>query len=521
METIMKDLTKVNTINEKFKINGIDLDKMIEEMETTTVSNSKSHDKKSTKQDKKVDTVNSNSVVVRDEEDIIESSYTNLLNLAKLQNKYAQILIKGKSFVISRAHRGGIDLTDSRSFKEFYRYLHEDVVVPGNKAGLTKRQYATEEFMDSEDTRRYLGLTFNPRNDSNKSIWNLWEGFSVKAKKGDVSLFLKLVSSLCNHNEEHIKYFLDWMAHMVQKPWELPEVAVVLRGAPGTGKGTLLRILGAFTNHYLHLSSARPLVGNFNGILASAFLVFCDESIFGGDKQAEGTLKTLITEKEHSINEKNEKEFMIENYKRFIFASNEDWAAPVGTGDRRYFVLDCSDEYKGQTNENGFFWEINKAIVENNLIEAVFECLMTRDISKVNILKGFDTCTKFIYDLIADHTDLQADTISIDGNGTRWYRKNIYAEFLIWCNDHHVKHIPSPDEFGKTMNKIFKFTDDCENWRSNWKSRDKGLFYKVPSRKEAMNKFAVNHARSPVDLVFPEYKEMETVNYIETMFGRK
>jgi hypothetical protein len=61
---------------------------------------------------------------------------------------------------------------------------------------------------------------------------------------------------------------------MVQKPAELPEVAIVMRGTQGIGKGSLMKTIGEFTDNYKHLSSTNSLTGTFNGHF-ECFRYFC------------------------------------------------------------------------------------------------------------------------------------------------------------------------------------------------------------------------------------------------------
>ena len=64
---------------------------------------------------------------------------------------------------------------------------------------------------------------------------------------------------------------------------EPSEVAVVLRGLKGTGKGILARVLlDIFATHGLHISKADHLTGRFN-----AYVVL-DEAIWPSDKAGEG-----------------------------------------------------------------------------------------------------------------------------------------------------------------------------------------------------------------------------------------
>ena len=86
------------------------------------------------------------------------------------------------------------------------------------------------------------------------------------------------------------------MARAVQEPWKPGEVAVVLRGEKGTGKTFFADHFGElFGEHYVQMSSSHHLVGHFNAHMETAIVVFADEAYWAGDKQGEGTLKTLIT----------------------------------------------------------------------------------------------------------------------------------------------------------------------------------------------------------------------------------
>ena len=52
-------------------------------------------------------------------------------------------------------------------------------------------------------------------------------------------------TNICDGNEDHYKYLLDWASDAIQNPGKPGEVAVVLCGKPGTGKGGFARHLGA------------------------------------------------------------------------------------------------------------------------------------------------------------------------------------------------------------------------------------------------------------------------------------
>jgi hypothetical protein len=111
---------------------------------------------------------------------------------------------------------------------------------------------------------------------SGPDVLNLWEGFSVEPRPGDWSLLRDHVRTIiCDGHEDNFQYLMGWMARMVQFPAEQGEVAVVMKGGEGTGRGFLAKAA---------ISNTRHLIGNFNAHLRDAILLFADEAFFAGDK---------------------------------------------------------------------------------------------------------------------------------------------------------------------------------------------------------------------------------------------
>ncbi len=73
---------------------------------------------------------------------------------------------------------------------------------------------------------------------------NLWRGFGVEPKPGEWPLLRRhILDVLCSGNKEHARYMARWIAWGVQNPIKQSEVALVLGGDKGTGKGKFLRLL--------------------------------------------------------------------------------------------------------------------------------------------------------------------------------------------------------------------------------------------------------------------------------------
>jgi hypothetical protein len=137
-------------------------------------------------------------------------------------------------------------------------------------------------------------------------VFNTWRGFAVNPRRGDWSLMEAHIKDvLCCGDENLYRYVRCWLANAVQHPGKFGEVALVLRGIQGTGKSIFAHQFGAlFGQHYLCLSQARQLTGNFNAHLEDAIVVLVDEAFLAGDAQAEGRLKALITEPTITIERK-------------------------------------------------------------------------------------------------------------------------------------------------------------------------------------------------------------------------
>lgn len=102
-----------------------------------------------------------------------------------------------------------------------------------------------ELWISSPRRRQYAAVVFSPGREM-PGYYNLWRGFSVDAVQGDCSLFwAHLREVICRGREHHFAYLQRWMAHMVQCPDELPEVAIVVRGSQGTGKTFFVNVLGS------------------------------------------------------------------------------------------------------------------------------------------------------------------------------------------------------------------------------------------------------------------------------------
>jgi Family of unknown function (DUF5906) len=236
--------------------------------------------------------------------------------------------------------------------------------------------------------RQYLGrgVAFEPGGplEVRGDMLNLWRGFGVTPTPGNWSLMRShMFSVVCSGNQQHFDYLIRLLAYRVQHLGEQTGVAVALLGAPGAGKGVLARTFGYFFGkHYAHITQGDQLTGRFNAALGTASTVFLDEALWAGDKKGEGVLKALITEPQFQLEAKFRDPIMVKNVLFIMVASNNEWAIPAGTGDRRWFVLDVADTYAGLGHQT--YFAPLYAEIENGGPAA-----MLHDLLAMN-LRGFD-----------------------------------------------------------------------------------------------------------------------------------
>lgn len=274
--------------------------------------------------------------------------------LFKLNQDYAVIMDYGGRCVVVKEtfdptmKRSRLSKQSFSDFKQGWQNKFEEIV---DGKGNVKQVPVGDWWLKHPQRREYERIVFAPGHNI-PGAYNLWQGFGCNAIPGDKhESFLKhLHETICCGVDEHYNYLIGWLARAVQHPDQPGHTAVVMRGRQGTGKSFFAKHFGRlFGRHFLHVSNANHLVGQFNGHLRDAVVLFGDESFYAGDKRHESVLKTLITEETLMVEQKGVDAEASPNFTHMIIASNSDWVVPLGAGDRRFFVLDVDESYARNT----------------------------------------------------------------------------------------------------------------------------------------------------------------------------
>jgi hypothetical protein len=310
--------------------------------------------------------------------------------------------------------------------------------------GNPKRVQLGKHWLGASNRRQFDGIVCAPQG-CKANYYNLWQGFSVTPAKGDWSLMERHIKeNICGKDEDVYWYVRRWLAFAVQHPGDLPEVALVMRGKEGTGKGVFARGFGAlFGQHFLHLTQKRHLIGNFNSHLRDAIVVFADEAFLADDdKNAEGVLKAMITEPEHQVEAKFKDVVTCKNNVHLLLASNNDRVIKAGPEARRFCFLDVSDAH---LQDSEYFEAINGQL-RNGGLGAMLYDLQREDLS------GFDPRqfpnTAGLEDQKVQSMDpaerwwfkkLEQGRLSDGDYGwtTEVLRENLLADYRVWARRQH------------------------------------------------------------------------------------
>jgi Family of unknown function (DUF5906) len=276
---------------------------------------------------------------------------------------------------------------------EDFKKRYNDLVP--TESGLKKQG---ELYLGHSHRAKYDGITFLPGSPNvivirngrvPTTMLNIWKGWGVEPRPGDWRLLKKHIDEvLAAGNVKVSDYIKDWAAVGFQRPGQKRGVTIVFQGDEGVGKGTFGHVLRkTYGPHGLYISQPTQLTGKFNRHLWTVCYVFADEAFYAGDREGEGILKALITDKGMMVEPKGVDAFPVPNYLDFLMASNNKWVVPVGPFGRRFAVFAVDERYgKGRCSDaarQAYFKPLYEEIA-NGGVEAMMWDLMQRPLGGWN-----------------------------------------------------------------------------------------------------------------------------------------
>ena len=228
--------------------------------------------------------------------------------------------------------------------------------------GKTRKEPALKAWLRSKDQVTVDVLTWvpgakqvcrPPEPTGAETGFNTWRGLMPMDAPDDWAVrarpFLNHVEFLVPIKAERER-FLQWLAHIVQRPEVLPHTAYLMTTkTTGIGRNLLASILVRVLRGHVAAGISLPelLDGGFTGRLSRKLLAIVDEAREGsGDRryQRAERLKSLITEEHRHVNPKYGIQTIEKNCCRWLMFSNHRDAIPFDQTDRRIIVIENPTE---------------------------------------------------------------------------------------------------------------------------------------------------------------------------------
>jgi hypothetical protein len=305
--------------------------------------------------------------------------------IAELNKTYAVVFFGDRTAIMrqGKSADGRPDL-NFMMVSHFETWMSNRVKLLSTPKGETKPVPLAKYWLQHPHRRQYDGVVFRPLKEV-AGYFNLWTGFAVEPRPGCCDKFLAHIrANVCGGREDLFSWVMGFFADIFQNPGDKKDTCLALRGKPGTGKTKVAEVFGSLLgNHYISVSDPRYVTGRFNKHMLSCLLLVADEGFWAGDHTAAGKVRDLISGKKHPIELKGKEAEWVDNHLRLVVIGNADWIVPAQLDERRFAVLDVSEDH---IQDHDFFAAIDEEM-NNSGREALLHYLLNYDLRKVNLRK--------------------------------------------------------------------------------------------------------------------------------------
>lgn len=311
-------------------------------------------------------------------------------------------------------------------------------------------------WVDSPLRRNITKMTLKPSSDP--QVYSTFKGFGFQAEpedERDVSRGLELLSmmiqNVCNYEEETYQYVISYFAHMLQYPWDLPGVALVISGPGGIGKDTFGHFIGRILGEqlYANYNDMSQYFSTHDTLKLNRLLIHAEDvnAKITHDKSDE--LKAIITAENITVNPKGQQPYRVENYARYYLTTNSELGVKLETtGNRRYVLIEGSDKLAGKTEFWNEMYEWLNGPNASALRKKFGDMLMAHDLTGFNVRKIPMTEHKRVMEQV---TRPAFEVWFEEWDGAKALTTDLITDFHKMCSDRKYAVLPSLMSFCKAM----------------------------------------------------------------------
>ena len=310
------------------------------------------------------------------------------------------------------------------------------------------------KWLKSKDKRLVNRIVSTPL-ETPKGCYNLFQGFAGAHAMGEnlagLERFKYLCSLLGSKDESYTKYIIQWFAKLVQKPAEIPRSCMIFIGEEGVGKDTVVDFIGRSiigrSMYRIIQNAENELYDTHSTVMVNSFLHKLEEASAVDNRRHADELKTLITQTQKMINEKNVKKFSMDVYPHFVMTTNNESPVKISETDRRFFITWVSSEEMGKTE----FWnETYSLFGDEGSVASIWKFLYEFDISDMPSLPPH---TAYYDALKIEDADTVGDWLKTT-EFTDLTTTEAYFLYKQWANDNQKPYPKNVISLGKTFAKL-------------------------------------------------------------------
>jgi hypothetical protein len=255
-------------------------------------------------------------------------------------------------------------------------------------------------------------------------------------------------------NEEQQKYIINFLAQLIQKPFEKCGTALVITGDKRTGKDTLfdfvrIYVIGEDYSRNYTCSGNQVFdkhdTGRMNMILCKIEEANRKVFIANADK-----FKSLVTADSEMFNYKGKNPINVANYNRYILTTNGACPVELSDGEQRFMVATCSNARK---HDIPYWTEVRSVLFNKEAGRAVGRWLNSIDISNFEFRKvPQDEFQNTIVE--AEETSEMLFVKHWDGEETSMI--DFYNKYRNYCIDNSLPYCLNSKSFGMALLKLLR-----------------------------------------------------------------
>jgi hypothetical protein len=248
--------------------------------------------------------------------------------------------------------------------------------------------------------------------------------------------------------------FLEWLAQMVQRPFDNSKTCVVLAGGKGCGKDTI----GDWISEYL---LGRTLSHNYENNAQfwekhdegrmNRLFVKLEEASGVLNKQHEDDFKGRITSDTLTVNPKGQRPVTTGNYVRYFLTTNNGCPVALDEGERRYAVIHCGSELIGKMD----YWNALRGngcapkLFCKEAAKAVGDWLMGLTVGSFPRVLPRSALAQDIIDATKSAEERFTASDAWDGEPTS--AQELFVMYREFCRDNELAHAQTATSFGTRM----------------------------------------------------------------------